>query len=43
LIRSNARQGAEALESKLLTELDQFTQGAAQTDDITFLLIEHHA
>ena len=42
LIRSNARQGAEALESKLLAELDRFTQGAAQTDNITFLLIEHH-
>jgi serine phosphatase RsbU (regulator of sigma subunit) len=43
LIRSTARQGAEALESKLLAELDQFTQGAAQTDDITFLLIENRA
>ena len=43
LIRSTARQGAEALESKLLAELDQFTHGASQTDDITFLLIENHA
>jgi phosphoserine phosphatase RsbU/P len=43
LIRSTAGQGAEALETKLLAELDRFTQGAAQTDDITFLLIEHHA
>ena len=41
LIRSTARQGATAVESSLLAALDQFTQGASQTDDITFLLIEH--
>lgn len=41
LIRKHARQGAAALESVLLTDLDRFTQGAAQTDDITFLLVEH--
>ncbi len=43
LIRTTAPQGAAALEAKLLAELDQFTQGAAQTDDITFLLIENCA
>ncbi len=43
LIRTTAPQGAAALESKLLAELDRFTQGAAQTDDITFLLIENCA
>ena len=43
LIRSTAPQGAEVLESKLLADLDRFTQGASQTDDITFLLIENHA
>ncbi len=42
LIRSEAPRGAEALESSLLAALDAFTQGAMQTDDITFLLIENH-
>lgn len=41
LIKSEAPRGAEAMESKLLAELDKFTQGAMQTDDITFLLIEN--
>ena len=41
LIRAEAPRGAEALESKLLAALDAFTQGAMQTDDITFLLIEN--
>jgi phosphoserine phosphatase RsbU/P len=40
LIRSTASQGAGAVETALLGALDRFTQGAAQTDDITFLLIE---
>lgn len=43
LVRAYAAQGADVLESKLLDALDQFTQGAAQTDDITFLLIENSA
>ncbi len=43
LIRSTAPLGAAALELKLLEALDRFTQGAAQTDDITFLLIENSA
>jgi serine phosphatase RsbU (regulator of sigma subunit) len=41
LIRSSAPQGVEALEYALLTALDRFTQDVAQTDDITFLLIEN--
>jgi phosphoserine phosphatase RsbU/P len=41
LIYANAPLGIAALESSLLTELDRFTQGAPQTDDITFLLIEN--
>jgi len=41
IIREAAPRGAEHLETKLLGELDGFTQGAAQTDDITFLLIEN--
>jgi serine phosphatase RsbU (regulator of sigma subunit)/pSer/pThr/pTyr-binding forkhead associated (FHA) protein len=43
LIRTTAPLGAAALESALLEALDRFTQGAAQTDDITFLLIENCA
>ena len=41
LIALSAGQGAAALEASLLQELDQFTRGASQTDDITFLLIEN--
>ena len=41
LIRSEAGHGVEALEKKLLAELDAFTQGAMQTDDITLMLIEN--
>lgn len=42
LIKSEAAHGVEALEKRLLADLDAFTQGAMQTDDITFLLIENH-
>jgi phosphoserine phosphatase RsbU/P len=41
LIRSSAPQGVEALEYVLLAALDRFTQDVAQTDDITFLLVEN--
>jgi phosphoserine phosphatase RsbU/P len=41
LIQSLAPKGAAALETGILQALDRYTQGAAQTDDITFLLIEH--
>jgi serine phosphatase RsbU (regulator of sigma subunit) len=43
LLAATARQGAEAVEASLLAELDRFTQGAPQTDDITFVLIENRA
>jgi phosphoserine phosphatase RsbU/P len=43
LIRSEASRGVEAMESTLLAEVDKFTEGAMQTDDITFLLIENRA
>ena len=36
-----ACQGVDAIEIALLAELDRFTQGAMQSDDITFLLIQH--
>ncbi len=41
LIRAIGPRGAEALESELLAALDRFTLGSAQTDDITFLLIQN--
>jgi len=40
LIRTEAREGAEVLDAKILAALDAFTRGAMQSDDITFLLIE---
>ncbi len=40
VIRSNASAGVEVLEEKILEALDQFTEGMAQTDDITFVLID---
>ena len=41
ILKSLAPQGVEVLEKALLAELDRFTQGSMQSDDITFLLIEH--
>ncbi len=41
LIRTTGPRGAEALEGELLAALDRFTLGSAQTDDITFLLIQN--
>lgn len=41
LILLKAREGVDALETALLDALDRFTQGAQQTDDITFVLIEN--
>ncbi len=43
LIRSSARQGADALECCLLSALNDFTRGVPQTDDITFLLVENRS
>jgi len=40
VIRSNASAGVEVLEEKILEALDQFTEAMAQTDDITFVLID---
>jgi phosphoserine phosphatase RsbU/P len=41
LICATGPRGAEALENELLATLDRFTLGSAQTDDITFLLIQN--
>ncbi len=42
-IRREAPSGSEALERLLLREIDRFTGGSPQTDDITFALIERQA
>lgn len=39
-IRREALPGAEALERGLLHAIEQFTGGTAQTDDITFVVVE---
>ncbi len=40
IVRDQAGSGARVLEKQILGALSEFTQGRAQTDDITFLLIE---
>ncbi len=40
LIRSEGSAGAAALKRNLLLEIEEFTAGADQFDDITFLLVE---
>ena len=41
LIRECAPHGVDSLKERLLAELDEFTGGAGQTDDITFLIVAH--
>jgi hypothetical protein len=43
LIRSEGSAGAAALKRNLLVGIDEFTAGANQVDDITFLLVERGA
>ncbi len=43
LILATAPRGAEELQATLLRELNEFTLGAAQNDDITFVLVENSA
>jgi phosphoserine phosphatase RsbU/P len=40
LIKKEAPSGGEALEKGILQSIEEFTRGMAQTDDITFLLVE---
>ncbi len=40
VIQSNASAGVEVLKKKILEAIDQFTEGMAQTDDLTFVLID---
>jgi serine phosphatase RsbU (regulator of sigma subunit) len=42
LIRKEAPQGSENLETKFLDAIHCFTRERAQTDDITFLLVEKY-
>ena len=35
-------RGSQVLERKLLDDLDDFTRGHSQTDDITYIIVEHH-
>ena len=43
LIKNEAPSGGEALEKGILQSIEEFTRGVAQTDDITFLLVERDA
>jgi serine phosphatase RsbU (regulator of sigma subunit) len=40
IIRQEAPRGSHALELKLLSAIEEFTQGTPQTDDITFVVVE---
>ncbi len=40
LIKEVGNSGAEALEMRILESIEEFTQGMAQTDDITFMLLQ---
>jgi serine phosphatase RsbU (regulator of sigma subunit) len=40
LIGRKAPSGSQALERELLADIESFTQGAAQRDDITFVVVE---
>jgi sigma-B regulation protein RsbU (phosphoserine phosphatase) len=42
IIRQEARSGGHAVEQKLLEAIEEFTEGMAQTDDITFVAVEKY-
>jgi serine phosphatase RsbU (regulator of sigma subunit) len=42
IIRREARSGSPAIEQNLLQAIEEFTQGMAQTDDITFVIVEKY-
>ena len=42
IIRQEARSGGQAIEREFLKGIEAFTQGTAQTDDITFVVIEKY-
>jgi len=43
LVHKEGNLGGEHLEMKILQTVEEFTQGHAQTDDITFMLVEKNA
>ena len=42
IIRQEAPSGSDAIERKFLKDIDEFTQDMAQTDDITFVVVEKY-
>lgn len=42
IIRQEAASGGRAMERKLLQAIEEFTEGMAQTDDITFVIVEKY-
>jgi sigma-B regulation protein RsbU (phosphoserine phosphatase) len=42
IIRQEAPSGGHAMEHKFLQAIEEFTQGMAQTDDITFVIVEKY-
>jgi len=42
IIRQEAPSGSHAIEQRFLKAIEEFTQGMAQTDDITFMIIEKY-
>jgi phosphoserine phosphatase RsbU/P len=42
LVKAHARDGAAGLHDALMRDVERFTAGAVQTDDITSLVIEYH-
>jgi serine phosphatase RsbU (regulator of sigma subunit) len=42
IIRQEAPSGGQAIEQRFLKAIEEFTQGMAQTDDITFVIVEKY-
>jgi serine phosphatase RsbU (regulator of sigma subunit) len=42
IIRQEAPSGSDAIERKFLKDIEEFTQDMAQTDDITFVVVEKY-
>ena len=42
IIREEAPLGSQAIEQRFLKAIEEFTEGMAQTDDITFVAVEKH-
>jgi serine phosphatase RsbU (regulator of sigma subunit) len=42
IIRSEAKNGSQTVECKILQAIEEFTEALPQTDDVTFLLVEKY-